>query len=251
MNLPKTIAKKTAGILTFVNDNVRADENMQDDIFQALYMVHKLFPQCTIVSCPVTHTDFFYISENSKSLFGYDATHMMVTHSILEKYLAELHESDIQDFHECINYIGSFFKEECLEDLHKFRCIFYYRFRHATGRYIYMQDQKATLVTANNRIIHYSLLREMDRDSIFSGVKVEIYRERPVFEKIAEYKPSHVKNKLSPREADLVDLIKRGLTTKEIAWQLNISHNTVRNIKSKMFEKYNVTNAIELLNMAG
>ena len=50
MNLPKTIAKKTAGILTFVNDNVRADENMQDDIFQALYMVHKLFPQCTIVS---------------------------------------------------------------------------------------------------------------------------------------------------------------------------------------------------------
>ena len=91
----------------------------------------------------------------------------------------------------------------------------------------------------------------MDRDSIFSGVKVEIYREQPVFEKIVEYKPSHVKNKLSPREADLVDLIKRGLTTKEIAWQLNISHNTVRNIKSKMFEKYNVTNAIELLNMAG
>jgi len=48
----------------------------------------------------------------------------------------------------------------------------------------------------------------------------------------------------------LLSFIKQGLSTKEIAWHLNISPNTVRNIKSKLFEKYNVGNSIELLNIA-
>ena len=44
------------------------------------------------------------------------------------------------------------------------------------------------------------------------------------------------------------DIAHWGLTTKEIAAHLNISNNTVRNIKSRMFAKYKVNNTIELLN---
>jgi DNA-binding CsgD family transcriptional regulator len=66
--------------------------------------------------------------------------------------------------------------------------------------------------------------------------------------KITEFKPSAGSN-LTSRESELVTLIKQGLSTKEIAWYLNISHHTVRNIKSRLFEKFNVNNSIELLNM--
>jgi DNA-binding CsgD family transcriptional regulator len=43
-------------------------------------------------------------------------------------------------------------------------------------------------------------------------------------------------------------LIRSGLSTKEMAWQMNISHHTVRNIRQRMFEKFKVSNSIELIN---
>ena len=91
----------------------------------------------------------------------------------------------------------------------------------------------------------------MPDEAVFSGVKIEVYNDEVSLKKIVEYKPSVARNKLSNRENDLVGLIKKGLTTKEIATHLSISHNTVRNIKSKLFEKYGVNNMIELLNMTG
>lgn len=114
-----------------------------------------------------------------------------------------------------------------------------------------LHDEKATLVTESGKIINYSLIRTMPEEMVFSGVKPEIYKLGELFEKVSEYKPSATKNKLSNRENDLMRLSKKGHTTKEIAWQLSISHNTVRNIKSKLFEKFSVNNSIELLNMAG
>ncbi len=56
--------------------------------------------------------------------------------------------------------------------------------------------------------------------------------------------------RLSKRETELVALIRKGLRTKETADHLKISHHTVRNIRQRMFEKYNVNNSIELINKA-
>ena len=84
----------------------------------------------------------------------------------------------------------------------------------------------------------------------FNGVKIEVFKHESALKKIFEHRPMQAK-KLSSRESELVTLIKQGFTTKEIAGQLSISHNTVRNIKSKLFEKYSVNNAIELINITG
>ncbi len=67
--------------------------------------------------------------------------------------------------------------------------------------------------------------------------------------KIDEYKPSLGHRALTKREGEIIALVKQGLSTKEIAWYLNISHNTVRNTKSRLFEKFQVNNTVELLNM--
>lgn len=148
-----------------------------------------------------------------------------------------------------MNFFEAFLGKESPEDYNKFRTVLHYRFRNADGNYIYLQDEKATLVSGAGNIVYYSLMRAMPHEAVFAGAKIEIYKDGDVFEKVVEYKPSAARNKLSNRENDLVGLIKKGLTTKEIAGHLRISHNTVRNIKSKMFEKYSVNNTIELLNM--
>jgi len=94
------------------------------------------------------------------------------------------------------------------------------------------------------------LFRDVTAERPFTGVKVELFKQEDQgLTKIREYKPAARRNALSKREQELVNLMRQGLSTKEIAWYLNISQNTVRNIKSKMFEKYNVNNSIELLNM--
>jgi DNA-binding NarL/FixJ family response regulator len=98
--------------------------------------------------------------------------------------------------------------------------------------------------------LYYVLFRDITEEKTFTGVKAELFRQKQSLVKIDEYKPGAARNPLSKREKELISFIKQGLSTKEIAWHLNISPNTVRNIKSKLFEKYNVGNSIELLNMA-
>jgi len=169
----------------------------------------------------------------------------------LGQYFAQIHEADMSDVTNCMGFFESFLQNESPQDYHKLRTVIHYRFRNAEGKYIYLQDEKATLILAEGNIIHYSLIRAMPDEAVFSGVKIEIYKDGNSLKKIVEHKPSAARNKLSNRENDLVGLIKKGLTTKEIADHLSISHNTVRNIKSKLFEKYSVNNTIELLNMAG
>jgi DNA-binding NarL/FixJ family response regulator len=48
-------------------------------------------------------------------------------------------------------------------------------------------------------------------------------------------------------QKDIVNLIEKGFTNQEIAEQLSVSVNTVRNHKSLLFRKTNVKSSIELL----
>jgi len=227
------------------------DDAVQKDILPALYTMHKLSPMHAVITCPVRHRNFFYISENCESIFGYDQRYMAEHFKEIKDYFSQINEADRNDLKECLDFFSSFIQNESPEDFHKLRAVFHYRFRNAEGKYIYLSDEKATLLSEEKEIVHYSLVRKMPNEIFFAGVKLELYRDENGLKKIYEYKPAASGNKLSNREKDLVRLIKQGLTTKEIAWELSISHNTVRNIKSKMFAKYNVTNAIELLNMTG
>lgn len=53
---------------------------------------------------------------------------------------------------------------------------------------------------------------------------------------------------LTPRERDMAAMIAKGLTNKEIAWELDISPATVRTHVYNLFQKVGVQSRIELLN---
>lgn len=247
-----SIAQQAIRILTYVDSSVEpASLTAHDNTLTALYNMHRLFPAYAIITCPVQHGSFFYISDNCQNIFGYTAGYMAAHLRDLRDYVAQIHEADLGDFRECLNFLESFVHDHPNVEYYNIRTTLHYRFRHASGRYVYLCDEKASLLLENGSVVHYSLIRAMPAETVFPGVKIEVFKQEETLKKISEYKPAAATKKLSGRESELVTLIKKGLTTKEIAWQLSISHNTVRNIKSKLFQKYSVNNTIELLNAAG
>lgn len=246
-----SLAQQTLGILRYIDRETLAAAPVESDgTLTALYNLHKLFPGCVVITCPVNHPEFFYISNNAENIFGRPAEHMAVQFRQLAGYISQIHEADLSDYKECISFFGAFMKTQAPEDLHKIRMVLHYRFHTSRGQYQYLQDEKASMITPEGATVHYCLIRTMPSDTIFNGVKLEVFKQENTLQKILEHKPS-LQKKLTGRESELVSLIRQGLTTKEIAGQLSISHHTVRNIKSKLFEKFSVNNTVELLNMAG
>ena len=247
-----TLLRSADRVVNYVQQCVTlAGADKRDEVLQLFDNIHQLFPHWVISTCPMMHPDIHYVSNNSPYVFGYSCEYL-INHASPEKYFMHIHEADQQDLFECFSFIHDFLESVPSEEHHAYRAVFHYRFRKANGQYMYLHDEKATLHLKGSGNLYYALFRDITAEKAFNGVKVEIFmKEHAGLTKIKEHKPSAKRNLLSKREGELVTLIKQGLSTKEIAWYLNISHNTVRNIKSNLFEKYNVNNTIELLNMTG
>lgn len=244
------LVRKSESIIRYIDEQVTINKpESPKDVLPVIYGLQQVFPQWVSMICPAHHPEWYYVSENCEQLFGYDANYVT---SFLppQKFFQQIHESDLEDLYQCFNFVDRFMKEADPGDHHKFRLAFRYRFRRKDGQYVFMHDEKAVFQSSDGFRLYYALFRDLTHELPFTGVQLEIYKLEDGLIKCAEFKPG-LEKKLSTRESQLINLIKKGLTTKEIAHHLSISHNTVRNIRSRMFEKYRVNNVIELLNMAG
>jgi len=222
----------------------------REEVVELFDSMNLLFPHWGIMSCPAMHPEIQYISKNMGSILGHTQEYISLNRTV-DKTIRFVHEDDKDDVHQCMVYMQEFLETVPPDEHQNYRCVLHYRFQKADGQYIYLHDEKATLNLRGEGNLYYCLFHNQDNEQLFAGVKLEIFHQQNTLYKLREHRPAATRNPLSKRERELVTLIKRGLSTKEIAWHLNISHNTVRNIKSKLFEKYNVNNSIELLNMAG
>ena len=83
-------------------------------------------------------------------------------------------------------------------------------------------------------------------DPVFHGLDEKaIHRYMDQFYKYDLLHPHTVT--LTEREKDVVALVKEGKTNKEIAEELFISHNTVKKHLQNIYQKYGVTNKIQLV----
>jgi DNA-binding CsgD family transcriptional regulator len=222
-----------------------AGSEKREEVLDLFDKMHLLFPHWAIMTCPVMHPDINYLSKNYSYIFG-DGYGINTS---VEKYFDCVHDADQEDLHQCFNFIHGLLETVPPELHYQYRSVYHYRFKKMEGQSFYLYDEKAVLHLKGSGNLYYALFKDITAEKPFTGVKVEVFKQEHTLNKITEYKPSTERNTLSKREGELITLIKQGLSTKEIAWYLKISHNTVRNIKSKLFEKYNVNNTIELLNM--
>jgi DNA-binding CsgD family transcriptional regulator len=236
-------------LTTYIQSYVTlAGAEKRDEVLNLFDKMHLLFPHWVIMTCPVMHPDIRYASKNYCYLFGDNSENIINSDSITQ-YFNQVHDADQHDLHSCYDFIHNLIESVPPELHYQYRSIYHYRFKKTNGQHIYLHDEKAVLHLKGSGNLYFALFKDITEEKPFGGVKAEVFKQEAALTKIAEYKPSAERNALSKRESELVTLIKQGLSTKEIAWYLKISHNTVRNIKSKMFEKYNVNNTIELLNM--
>ena len=229
------------------NGNLNTIQKVQEatTIFDGMI---KLMPQWMIMTCPRLNPDILYVSQNAKHVLGY--TQDFWRQDNIPNYFDYVFESDKEDLNACYKFIHEFLQTVAPGDHLKYRYVLHYRFLKPDGRPIYIHDEKAVLDLSHSDLIYYILIRDLTPDKKFNGVKVEIFRRDETVVKVREYKPSGLNTNLTNRENELVSLIHQGFSTKEIAGLLKISHHTVRNIKSRLFEKYKVSNSIELLNLA-
>ena len=79
---------------------------------------------------------------------------------------------------------------------------------------MYLHDEKASLNLSGSGNLYYALFKDISTEKAFSGVKVEIYKQEEVLNKVKEFKPSADRNPLSKREGELGTLMKQGLRHK-------------------------------------
>lgn len=242
------LSRTTQHIFNYLERHILlAGAESREEVLELLDSTRLLFPHWAIMTCPVMHPDLHYVSKNAALVFGYSWEYLKAN-SKIEKFFSHIHEDDQKDLYDCYSYLHKYLEAIHPEEHLTSRAVLNYRFRRADGQYMHIHDEKATLQLGGASKFYYALFQDLS-ERPFTGVKIEIFKQDPVLKKIVEYKPSASKTNLSKREQELVSLIRQGLSTKEIAWNLEISHHTVRNIKSKLFEKYNVSSSIELLNM--
>jgi len=244
------LAREDNKVIKYIENCVtRAGAENKEEVLQLFDSIYRLFPNWVIATCPIAHPDIYYVSENAPHVFGYSSEYL-IRHARMEKFFAHVHPSDHADLYDCFGYMRGHLQSIPPPEHPKYRVVLHYRFRKPNGQYIYLHDEKAILDLRGGNL-YYVLFRDITEEKIFNGVKAELFRQEQSLVKIDEFKPGTTRNPLSKREKELLSFIKQGLSTKEIAWHLNISPNTVRNIKSKLFEKYSVGNSIELLNATG
>jgi DNA-binding CsgD family transcriptional regulator len=236
-------------IISIVKETLGDQELISmEDIFPFMDTMQKIFPQWVFMICPFHHPESRYISSNCEQVVGYSSN------DIYDLFPAGLvayaHEDDQRDIKECFSFLHNYLKENSREKYFDLRLSFQFRLKHKNGNYLLVQDEKSSLKLKNSTCVYYSILKDITEETPFTGVRLDIYKQDSSQEKLAEFRPSTHHVRLSKRETQLVSLIRKGLRTKEIADHLKISHHTVRNIRQRMFEKYNVNSSIELLNKA-
>jgi DNA-binding CsgD family transcriptional regulator len=248
MVIKPALLRMESRLTTYIQNCVTlAGAENREEVLDLFDKMHLLFPHWVITTCPVMHPDLRYTSKNCRYVFGISTAYII--NGSVTQYFDQVHDADQNDLHSCYSFMHDFLEAVPGELHHQYRGIYHYRFKKENGQYMYLHDEKAVLHLKGSGNLYFALFKDITEEKPFGGVKAEVYKQEHTLKKIAEYKPCAERNSLSKRESELVTLIKQGLSTKEIAWYLKISHHTVRNIKSKLFEKYNVNNAIELLNI--
>ena len=136
-----------------------------------------------------------------------------------------------------------------IQDLPEYRFVFNYRLRRGNGTYFHLHVEKIFLPISHSRYDSFILFKDVTSERPFGPVQLEWYRfSNGTNRKINSYVPSGANQPITHREVKVLQLIKEGLSSKEISEKLFISLNTVRNHRSNLFKKTGARNMVDLLN---
>ncbi|PWS31974.1 response regulator transcription factor [Pedobacter paludis] len=167
-----------------------------------------------------------------------------------DELLSRVHPEDLQkkyrlefQFFQLLNSID-------LANRANYELITKLRIRNLEGKYIFVKHRLLYIGSSEDGSIWlalclYNLIYEHPEFEIPQGIIINTQSG-----KIMDYNHHEFSQILSLREKEILQLIKHGRRSKEIADKLGLSINTVNRHRQNIFQKLNVTNAMEACRVA-
>lgn len=213
----------------------------------SLSVLEAFFPSWTVLLCDHKYNRIRYVSNNSLYALGYPAERLHKRSSYdLFHYT---HPEDAEAVHRACQKMEEWMKPLAEDKRHQYRYVMNFRLQKPDKTYVHMHWEKIMLSDAWGKHLYFILLHDISKEKLFTRVQLEIYQlKQGEYQRVNSYVPQAVEPTLTQRELEVLQLIKKGLSSKEIAHKLHISLNTVRNHRSNLFKKTHAKNMVELLN---
>ena len=216
---------------------------------RSLHLVEKMFPDWVIVLWDAQH-GIRFISDNSAAFFGTNPQDLKTRHCA--DLTDRIHPEDAHAFARIRHKIDELRRHLAPGQVHDYRFVLNYRYRAADGGYRLLHEEKLYVVNRQHQDNVFTVLKDVTGEKPFTRVFLEWYKYlNGAYRRQGTYVPAidHAADAspITQREVEIIQLLREGLSSKEIAGRLFISINTVRNHRSNLFKKTNARNVVELL----
>lgn len=183
---------------------------------------------------------FEFIDSDFSAITGYSVQEMTT-----ELYLQNMHPEDIDGFFEKEIRIQVFTNDLRHSKVFKYKFEFCYRMRKKDGTYLFLFQEYQALEVNKEGYWSKSMVKHTvinDHFDTYDTTYFKIYdKEQGVYLDLDN------KIKLTKREYEIIQLIKDGLTSKEISNTLNLSTNTIQTHRKNILNKTQTHSFIELI----
>lgn len=213
-----------------------------------LTIMELLFPGWVIVRCGGGNRPHF-LSRNSAAFFGVPFDEL-VTKTYTD-FKRVIHPDDLEPYQRIIQKIKELLTGINPVEALQYRFTIHYRFRRR-NEYLYVHEERLFHLDDHGQLINFTLFRDLSAERGFNRVQLDWYKVHELgYQRISSYVPAAPDQELTAREIEVIQLIREGLSSKEIANRMCISVNTVRNHRSNLFRKTQARNVVDLVKSAG
>ena len=184
-----------------------------------------------------------YFSENVKSIMGYSVNGLVNMTDF--EFLTGIHPEDVKPVRLCMERVHAMYQDPDYDHINV-RYRLKLRYRKGTGEYAHISYEAVTIQYQE----HYAdIALIMDNTRISPHDHVELIVEKKIGNKfivIDRFIPSG-NNEITRREQEIILLLDKGFSNRQIAEKLSISEFTVKNHKRNLFKKFNVRSSLQLV----
>ncbi|HET7733511.1 MAG TPA: LuxR C-terminal-related transcriptional regulator [Paludibacter sp.] len=207
-----------------------------------------------------TTRKYLYVESTCFDVMGYTAEFMLETG--FDEFNSKWHPADFNVLNTEVFFDNfSFLKTLAFEDYYKYIISYNYRFKNPNNEYINLlqrfsyipgivSTEPAGIVGVAFDITHF----KMDTTIIHTIEEVEATStgrvNKLVFKKVHPILDLQDEKLISKREKEILSLMAKGLSSKQIAAHVGISINTVNNHRKNMLSRTNCKSSSELMNYA-
>ncbi len=206
-------------------------------------LLDNLFPGWVVIQ-HTRSTSPRFLSSNGAAFFGLSEAdrHRSAFHNLS----VFVHPDEVDAYRRLGHKTDELLKSLDPVALAQVRFVAQYRLRRGAGRYVGVHEEKLFYRNEQGELEHFTLLKDLPTK--LTRVQLEWFSVYELgYRRLGAYVPTAPEQVLTSREIEVVQLIREGLSSKEIAARLFISLNTVRNHRSNLFRKTNARNVVDLV----